>query len=677
MLIDGISGSGKSSIVEAIIWVLYGKGRVDSRSLIRNGATKMSVEIVLYDDNDEYRIERKTNNKGKSSLTVGKKTPKGNYLPVKISGNKAVQSYIEKELLRSSYLLFINSIVYPQDNIESFVKQTAAKRKDVILEIANVSDYDEYLEKTKKTINECQTTLIEGNSTILTLNSVIEEDKMYVVPIDELSKSKKETELEIEKLEKVVANLRETEKGYIAIQSKCDSHKTTLSSSKVEFNELNSAISDINQKLIELDDSKIQELENSIEQLPKFKEDMKKIAETEALALEWNKKMMEVTNRDKPIDMNYDEDIEYLNERLIATMKKETFMCPEINKECPHFSKDKNESIKRLGDNLANKQKEKEKFIKDQIVYEQKIAELGQQPEVDSGSKYLVAGQVEKMQAIEIELNELKSSSKANKTILINTLETSNKRLCEVTKSITELENDIAGAAELLKEHDELRDRMISIESNIRGDLTPKLNLINEKISAVKMAEKRTEKNKKKIKEVKKSMEKAEEAVRILKLLKEAFGNNGIKSIVIDYIIPRLEDRINDILSKLSSFSVCLDTQKSSAKGDSTIEGLFITIYNEQNESFDFSSYSGGEKVKISMSINEALSRLTKINFRVFDESIISLDDESTQKFLSTMEVIQQQIDQFMCVSHIQEVKDMFNKKINIEKINGISTVRI
>lgn len=675
MLIDGISGSGKSSIVEAIIWVLYGKGRVDSRSLIRNGATKMSVEIVLYDDNDEYRIERKTNNKGKSSLTVGKKTPKGNYLPVKISGNKAVQSYIEKELLRSSYLLFINSIVYPQDNIESFVKQTAAKRKDVILEIANVSDYDEYLEKTKKTINECQTTLIEGNSTILTLNSVIEEDKMYVVPIDELSKSKKETELEIEKLEKVVANLRETEKGYIAIQSKCDSHKTTLSSSKVEFNELNSAISDINQKLIELDDSKIQELENSIEQLPKFKEDMKKIAETEALALEWNKKMMEVTNRDKPIDMNYDEDIEYLNERLIATMKKETFMCPEINKECPHFSKDKNESIKRLGDNLANKQKEKEKFIKDQIVYEQKIAELGQQPEVDSGSKYLVAGQVEKMQAIEIELNELKSSSKANKTILINTLETSNKRLCEVTKSITELENDIAGAAELLKEHDELRDRMISIESNIRGDLTPKLNLINEKISAVKMAEKRTEKNKKKIKEVKKSMEKAEEAVRILKLLKEAFGNNGIKSIVIDYIIPRLEDRINDILSKLSSFSVCLDTQKSSAKGDSTIEGLFITIYNEQNESFDFSSYSGGERLKIVVAISEALAEIQNIGFRVLDELFIGLDEESTEKFADVMAALQERFEQLFCISHLRNIKDMFDKKIEVKKINGISTI--
>ena len=37
VLIDGKSGSGKSSIVEGLIWALYGKGRSDNKSLIKKG----------------------------------------------------------------------------------------------------------------------------------------------------------------------------------------------------------------------------------------------------------------------------------------------------------------------------------------------------------------------------------------------------------------------------------------------------------------------------------------------------------------------------------------------------------------------------------------------------------------------------------------------------------------
>ena len=37
VLIDGASGAGKSSIVDALVWGLYGEGRSDNRSLIKKG----------------------------------------------------------------------------------------------------------------------------------------------------------------------------------------------------------------------------------------------------------------------------------------------------------------------------------------------------------------------------------------------------------------------------------------------------------------------------------------------------------------------------------------------------------------------------------------------------------------------------------------------------------------
>ena len=149
MLIDGDSGAGKSSIIDAIVWCLYGRGRSDNRSLIKNGEKTASVILILKDVREDldgvqyFRIERAMTVKGKHELKVSSKLQSNTdlkagkkitpYKPIKVNGLKNIQEYLERQILNSSYLLFINSIVYPQDGSENFVKQTASKRKDILL----------------------------------------------------------------------------------------------------------------------------------------------------------------------------------------------------------------------------------------------------------------------------------------------------------------------------------------------------------------------------------------------------------------------------------------------------------------------------------------------------------------------------------------------------------------
>ena len=163
--------------------------------------------------------------------------------------------------------------------------------------------------------------------------------------------------------------------------------------------------------------------------------------------------------------------------------------------------------------------------------------------------------------------------------------------------------------------------------------------------------------------------------IESLKILKEAFSNNGIKAIVIDYVIPRLEDKINTILSQLSDFRVRLDTQRKGVNDDRTKEGLFIDIINESGEILSFESYSGGEKMKINMAIFEALASLSHIDFRVFDETFLALDQESSESFLEVIKEIRKNVRQFVCISHMQNIKDFFQDKVNIVKINGDSSI--
>jgi len=159
-------------------------------------------------------------------------------------------------------------------------------------------------------------------------------------------------------------------------------------------------------------------------------------------------------------------------------------------------------------------------------------------------------------------------------------------------------------------------------------------------------------------------------------MLSEAFGNSGLKTMVINLILPKLEIRINKILEKLSDFSITLSTEKDKVSGPGSIDGLFIKIHDGNNQTFDYSSYSGGEKLKINISINEALASLSSISSRFYDETILALDDTSIDAFMEAMDEIQKNVKQIFMINHIQEIKELFNKTINVVKIGDTSRIK-
>jgi DNA repair exonuclease SbcCD ATPase subunit len=90
-----------------------------------------------------------------------------------------------------------------------------------------------------------------------------------------------------------------------------------------------------------------------------------------------------------------------------------------------------------------------------------------------------------------------------------------------------------------------------------------------------------------------------------------------------------------------------------------------------------FESYSGGEKVRIVFSISEALASLSSknIGFRLVDEAVLALDDNSLESFMDVVGTLLTDFDQVMFISHIQGVKDLFDKRIKVKKHNAISSL--
>jgi DNA repair exonuclease SbcCD ATPase subunit len=140
-------------------------------------------------------------------------------------------------------------------------------------------------------------------------------------------------------------------------------------------------------------------------------------------------------------------------------------------------------------------------------------------------------------------------------------------------------------------------------------------------------------------------------------------------------LIPKLEDTINETLSKLSDFRIRFETQKSGSGKDTVLEGLFISVINSEGDELNIENMSGGESVKISSAIFEGLASISNCSFRIMDETVVGLDEETIQSFAEVMLQLQKNVSQLICISHLTEINDLFEEKLEVIKTNGNSKI--
>lgn len=673
ILIDGKSGSGKSSIIEAIIWGLYGEARVENRSLVKHGAKSGSVTINLIDDTTEtfYEIKRGTSDKAKNTLTVGQSPDGITYRPIERNGIRDVQEWIEKELLHASYTLFINSIAYPQDNINNFVKQTATKRKDLLLEIANVGDFDLYYNRARDIFTLKNEEKIRINTGISTNLSFIEKQKESIIEEDAIQDEINGLELSMDTEAKKLEDISVQKKIIVDSVGEINKLKSQVFSKHVEMATLSEQIIRKSDVISSIESFDIQSIKDKITEGKVLKEKKVLIEDKINKDYERTSKLNAILS-DKPADRDYDGEIAEINKRLIPLVK-ETGKCPSGD-SCPFTIPIQNQ-ITYLSEQINEKIMAKAALEKQKDTYKARI--LTVEPSTllpEERAEY------DRLKTLIVEYDKYEALLAA-KEVSFATLPTLKGEYTEMLIRQVSLQEEINGLSEDLKKKTDMQSVIDTTgldaeENNIRNRLNSLSSIVKDlshKIFISKESRKRIAEIEMTIKLEQETLLKVEKNIESISMIKDAFGAKGLKIVVIDYLIPRLEDKINEILSRLSEFRVQLDTQKGTADGAGTIEGLFINIFNERGEQFEFSSYSGGERLKITVAISEALASLQKCGFRIFDELFIGLDEESVEHFAEVMNRLQEKFKQMLCISHLRTIKDLFDNKIVITKINGVS----
>ena len=674
LLIDGMSGSGKSSLVDALVWCLYNQARVDNKSLIRRGTKYADVTVVLFDDenNTEYKISRKITDKNKHEFSVMENTDGKSFKPIKAMGLKGTQDYLENNILHASYLLFINSIVYIQDNSDTFVKQTATKKKDIILEIIGSSNYDDYLKKTKEELSSRKIDIEVVNARIQNKERAIDNDKELVTNLPTYLKTKDKLNNELIIVEENHKKLLNSQKSIIEKNALFKNKEDRLLSVMEEINNNKVEIDRLNKKIIDSESVDIENIKSQVEVLNNKRGELKVYDGVQQEYLGWNNAMMELIKA-SPVERDFENEIGIINRKMIQIIKEEIEVCPVIHKECPILKDKQSARIKELETDLVESQGKNKQLSEDKNAHVKKIELLGDKPVVPEDKIIKIKQEILSLESFETQLAEY-----ANKKIILDEANLSliaiNKKQESLKVESETIGKEIAGRESIVKE-EEVINLELSTCNNNKNKLNGELSDNNGYLMMAERAVESTKANKEDLKKFKDGISNTKKEIEALDLLKSALGPNGIKATVIDYLIPKLEESINRILGKLSDFSVKLDTQKSGIRKETVLDGLFITVINPEGLEMDFDSFSGGEKVKISTAINESLAEISKISFRILDESILSLDGESTEKFIETLIEIQNRVNQTICISHIQEIKSIFDEKIEVVKIGGISRV--
>ena len=157
----GENGAGKSALLDAITWAVWGKSRASSDdTLITHGEMMATVEYTFrmpYQNGSERRFRilrrRKRHSKGAQTTLDFQEEIEGEWASLNAGSVRQTQQAII-EALRMEYDTFINSAYLRQGHADEFSSRRPAERKRVLADILGLDAWEGYRERVKERYKE-------------------------------------------------------------------------------------------------------------------------------------------------------------------------------------------------------------------------------------------------------------------------------------------------------------------------------------------------------------------------------------------------------------------------------------------------------------------------------------------------------------------------------------------
>ncbi|AAX92305.1 recombination related nuclease [Staphylococcus phage Twort] len=609
ILIEGINktndsfeanGVGKSTLVSAITYSLYGKTEKGLKADdVINKKEKKNTSVKLYFDigEDNYIIERyrkDEENKNKVKLFCNGKEITG-------STNDVTDKQI-LDLFGIDFNTYLNAIVYGQGDMPMFSQATDKGKKEILESITKVEVYKKAQEVAKEKVKEV-------------------EDKQ-----NKLQNSIQQLEYQIDSVQ-------------YKIEYEQNNYKEQLQ--RLE------AIKEENTKK---EQQKVEEEKKLKEQLYNLP-DYRQVQDTFQYSEQYNKIQLAL----QKLEEKKKELLDSYNNTKVELSVETTKLNTEQNKL---NSLDTSDKCPVCGSQIDNNHK-----LKEQENIKNTILSINERTDYLKTQEDLYKQAIQQLDAKATQLLEVAKRE-----------EEQEKQHDKLVYSTKEYNNSIDYNKKSLEQ--QLSNLDSKYQQQDLSKLTPTEPNIKQYEDELKEVNITIDKTKDSIIQLENKKQRYKDAV-------EAFSNKGLRSVVLDFITPFLNEKANEYLQILSGSDIEIEFQTQVKNNKGELKDKFDVVVNNKSGGSTYKSNSAGEQKRIDLAISFAIQDLVmsqndlQTNIALYDECFDGLDTIGCENVVRLLKDRLKTVSTIFVITHNQSLKPLFEKTITMIKENGEARMEI
>jgi len=660
-LLAGDIGSGKSSILLAIEFALFGVKRpgLSGSSLLRHGKKEGEVELSFNLDGKDIIIKRR--------LKRGKEDIKQEAGYIITDGTKKEGTHIE---LKTAVL---NLLGYPQDLVSKSrdlvyrytVYTPQEQMKQIILE-----EKDIRLDTLRKVFNIDKYKRIRENSQIF-IRELKEKRKKYEGQIDDLEDKKKSKKEREEEISNINLEIKELSPKLESIKKEAKEKRTLIEKKEKERNELSKL-----KKEFELEELK---LKNNLEKIKKNTGEIERLSK-EITAIKKDLEKEEIKNIEEFLRLMKEKEtqLSFFQNAIIGISKK----LSEFETKIKHSDETKNK-IAKIDQCPVCLQKVTDEHKKSINEREQKnISELEEHIKTHKEQEKENKNRID---ALEKEITELRKKQAEIKAILVKkgSLKEKQEKEEELEREQQKIKQEIGKInvkkIELGKKTEELKD----IEEEYKKART-EFESIQEKEKEIEISKKGLEVKVAEINKLVKNLEaeintKLEIKKSLNKIsqyqnwLEEYFVN--LMNTIEKHVMLQVYREFNDLFQQW--FNILIEDETLNIR----LDDEFTPVIEQNGYETTIENLSGGERTAVALAyrlalnrvINDIIGEIKTKDILMLDEPTEGFSSEQLDKIRAVLE--QLNIKQIIIVSHESKIESFVDNVIKINKTEHVSEV--
>ena len=640
----GHNGAGKSSIIDAITFALFGQHtRKSNKGLIKRGSNQGFAKINFSVNGKNYEAARKIDSKG--TLSAKFSEIKGDEIIEIAAGERkqfgeSMTHEVEKAIGLDFEKLKVASIVQ-QGELNAIINAKPKEFKELLNAIIGIDKLDVASESMKSVNKEFRQKIREKIGYDDTHIEILSRDlERYHKEIEEATPQKNQLQTKQEKLKTDIVDLRkkiENEAPKIEKINQLESRKKEL----IEY--AKEAIHEIQQEINE-NERKIQDCERCFEPASLKKDLESKIEKVEQTVDDTLNKIQEMKSQTASLKEK---------QLLASKLQLKDKRCPvcdsKVEKLNPLFQEEHlNQKLESLQEQIISKEKEHQIYNQKRKDFSNKLQSARDAEATLRAHSINSKEELEKIQAdVKTKKQNIQKIPVSGNTNLIEMAQIDSHAKI-IFENISELELEIKGFDKnkflnLKKIVNQKQIDLSQIDQQI-GAILEKISKGNDQIKVI------------------------ENTISELNIVKEYVTNlNEIQNNIFSRDGPVATSlrswALNAISAKASEYLALLNTKIQRIQLTEKARDISI-ICNSKTEELDLESLSGGEKVSVALALRLGMASLlgaSNLNLMILDEPTTHLDAERKKSLVGVLSQLSNISNsetpmQFLIITHDTEI---------------------